>query len=643
MPAAVLAAVAATAGLFAFGYLLAGIPARRLTLDRVHRLALALPALLTWSLALMVLHVVTGGWVFATPWAVRGLTIAAAVGAAILELRRGGGERAPRADLLVALAMVGLGLIVWGSPALRLLPLHQSGDTAWHVGWSQQLMDGDCFPTAAIPGDVPNYYPWLFHALLATIAPFVPGGRAYHALGPTQLLSVAGSVAAFVALGREVARPLLAGRARLAGAGAALVGAIAGGVGFVLVHGIDVVIQPAAKGGTNALRYRGDLLFTRSYNGAFGNLAPPFPRDLGYALLAAFLALLAVGLARARTGPLVGAGAVLGLAGLTTGEGFLLGMAIAALLAVFPPAGLRRRTVALATLFPALGLYALWAVPIAVFYVVLGGFLNTTVGAPISLPPEGVLVSWGLALPVGIYGAWRWLPRSAREPGPCVLAATLVAGAGLLGAATIVPAVFGQGFDTLGRLHRYWPLLYLGVAVSAGVGAADLVLRGRSVRRWLGVAVAAVLMAGTVPSAVIASLALPRKLAPRPDLPGALLGESGSLFAEVAALGRGACVVAAPPQETFALFSYTGYRFLAFQTGDPARHRGNRARIRWRDVYASGRAAPDRERLDANEALVEGTAGGAERQDLIDEFQVDAIVSRTPAGTLEVERTGDCG
>ena len=45
--------------------------------------------------------------------------------------------------------------------------------------------------------------------------------------------------------------------------------------------------------GAQTTKYLGDLLYKRSYNVAFANLSPPYPRDLGLPMLLAFLVLAA--------------------------------------------------------------------------------------------------------------------------------------------------------------------------------------------------------------------------------------------------------------------------------------------------------------------------------------------------------------
>ena len=106
-----------------------------------------------------------------------------------------------------------------------------------------QLMAGDAMFGAVLTGEVPNYYPWMFHSVGALTTSLTPGETPYHALAPIQLVQVGGCVLALFALGRTLTRRAMTGF------GAALLGALSGGFGFVLLNGLDVVADPRGGDG----------------------------------------------------------------------------------------------------------------------------------------------------------------------------------------------------------------------------------------------------------------------------------------------------------------------------------------------------------------------------------------------------------
>jgi len=614
--------VIVAAAFLAFGLVLVDAVLGRLRLDHWVRWGLAFPAATAFALAVALVHVVTGGRVLSSPWLTRALTGAVLVAVLVWRYRgRQGGRigsdedaREQRERWLPPLLLLAT-LAMWGTPVFRMFALDHTGDTNMHMGWASQLLNGEPLPSAPITGQVPNYYPWLYHALVAFVSHFTPGGRAFHVLAPLQLLQASGGVLALYGIGRQVA-----GR-WTAGAAAALFGGLSGGVGFVLLRGLDVVVEPRAEGGTAGLRYLGDLVLRRSYHGAFANLAPPFPRDVALSLMLGFLLLLAVAMARKSLPLLVAAGSVLGLTGLAGGEAFFLGMGVAAMLIVAPDGMPRLRTAA-AVFGPALAVYALWAAPMAVHYVRLGGFVNITRVPPVNLTPLAVFGAWGVATPLALYGAFRWLPRVRQDPGArLVLAVVVVAGAAVL-LSVALPAVLGEAFLTLGRRHRYWPLLHLGVALYAALGLSELLARASAVRRGLAAGIAMAVVAVAIPSPVVASLALPRAIGRARVLDTALAGRPSALLSVMAPqLGR-RCSAAVPVGQDVRVFSYTGYRMVAFVWSEL--YTANRARIRWRGIYE--RIPADPERLRDNRLLTEGLASPQEWRAVAARYGVDLVV-----------------
>jgi hypothetical protein len=588
-------AVVVAAFLLGLGYLVVDAFVGRRTMTEVARWGLALAGLCALSLLAMIVHMATSGGLFAHPEIVRvGLIVVAGTLFALRVARREGRDRR---HVWIALGLVGASVLVWGTPVFRMMPLTATADTQLHSGWIDQLMAGETTPGATLTGDVPNYYPWLFHSVGALTTAITPGGTPYHSLAPLQLVQVAGAVLALFALGHALTERALTGF------GAALLGGLGGGFGFVMLRGLDVIADPRAEDGTAALTYQGDLLFSRSYNIGFHNLAPPFPRDLAFGLLITFLLVLALRIRGPEGWVEVTAGVVLGLVGLTGGETFLVGAALALVVVLFDS---RTRGATATRLFlPALALYALWIVPIAVAYARLDGFVSITHIIPVALPATAILVSWGLTTPFAL--AWLVtlgsVSRGSRAVRLCVMFVA-VSGA-MLAAAAIIPETLGDAFDTLGRKHRYWPILYLSIVLPAAVGFTAVVDRLRNRSRRLSAVAVALVTCVAVASPVVASIALPTHIGRYPEIGAALRSEPGSLLRQLRDEGPG-CVVAAPQEIAREVFSFTGYRMVLW-TGNWLG--ANRARIRWANIYEH--IGSEEERVEDNRTLV-SAAGTAE-------------------------------
>jgi hypothetical protein len=603
------AAIIVAAFFLSIGFLVADALLGRRVLDNVIRLCLALPGFMILTLALMLLHIVSGGAVLSNPWITRAavaLTLALLVARKVLVQKKPpDGVARPGRKAYVALAAVVIaGVILWGFPATQLLPLDRGWDTDRDGGYASQLLNGESTPSATVTGEVPNDYPWMHAASTALLASFTPGGRALSAHVPLFFIQVLGAILALYGLGWELTKRLQGGVA------AALFGALSGGFGYLISGGPAIVLVPRANGGRDALTYLGDMLFVRSYNMSFNNLAPAFPRDLGFSLLAAFLLLLVLGFSRHSRRSLIGAGVVLGMVGLTTGESMPFGLGAAALLTLAPPPSLvgdqkngeklrfTRRQVAAYVLGPALGLGALWVAPVIYNYFQLGGF-RASVNTPVILTPLAFLGSWGLTVPFALYGAYRLVPEAGGHPGARIILATLLSALALLLLPLLVPLLPVPGFDTLSRSHRYWPLLYLPVALYAAVGASRLekAIAGKRRRLALSLSVLAVILA--VPSPLLASIALPDKKPAPQVLEQSLLGKRTMLNLMAPQPGM-RCVASVPPDWSHAAFAYTGYRLILFRWTDNLRT--NSAHVRWRGIYE--RIPTTEERNEANNALL---------------------------------------
>jgi hypothetical protein len=610
---AALLAVGVAAALLWIGYGLAGlVPAWRD--NPVARWALAFPALVLLALILMLVHIATGGAVFHSAAAVRLIVVVVAAGLLVRALRRWRrAQPSGRADLGTAVACSLLVVAVWAVPIFLALPLFSGGDVDWHVGWTEQLLNGETTPSSPLTGDVPNYYPWLFHAVLAFATCLTPGGHAALGLAPLQLLEVAGAAAALFGVGHTFA-------GRWCGAAVALLGSATGGFGFLVAGGFEVV-RPRIEEEGGPTRFLGDLLFVRSYNPSFANLAPPYPRDVALALLIATLFLLARAVASGRARDYVPAGVTLGLVGLTQFDAFAVGLLAAVAIAATAPRG--ARIGASAALFvPALALFALWAAPLAVSYVRLGGFVDTTLAEPVELPAWAILGSWGIVTPLAAIGLVR-VVRARGDPVARVAAASLAAAAVPLVVTALVAASLGGGFETLGRQHRYWPLLGLGLALLAGLGAHWLgaLLARRS--RGFAAAFAAAALAFALPSPIIAGVAIHSHFEVSAPVRQALQGDGHDALDELRAYGDGVCSALFP--DPGIAFTYTGFHLVVF--GNPAA-RENAARIRWADIY--DHIVPEAQRLRDTEVVLGGRITPAELQAIVERYGLDVLV--VPAG-----------
>ena len=598
--------IAVAALLFLFGFLVAGALTKRLDLSITARLALAVPGLLASVCIVMVVHIVTGGGILSRPGLVRGAT---AVGAITLlavgsrkRLRHLGSWRDP--DAILALGVVVVAVAIWCLPVFTNLPLSFHGDVKRHMAWAAQLTGGHSTPTGVITGNIPNYYPWLFHALTSFVAAFTPGGRVMYALGPLQVLAVVGSVLGFLALARELFG------ARIAAGSGALLGALSGGFGFLLTRSPTLVVDPRVE--ADVARFGGDFMFLRSYNLAFHNLAPPFHRDFGFMLLVSMMLLLAIGLRRRDTVCFVAAGCVLGLIGLMTGESFIVGALFVLGLIAWGPGISRARAVL--TLFGcSMALYALWLVPMAVNYARLG--VADTSGEPVILTPLSILFGWGIAVPLALVGVFAW--RGWPDPGRRVVL-SFAAAAGIAVATAGIAPWFDEGFTTLGRHHRYWPLVYIAVALAGAYGAQVTWHRLQAIRRGLAVPIALIVAGAAVASPLLASIAVTRRPLENADLPTAMRGDDTNILNVLGEPLDRACEVAVPKELSRSVPAYTGARLVYFVSGT-----SNQAGIRWSTLPDE---VEDETRSVDNRMLVTASVEEEQWRSIIRRYGVDRVV-----------------
>ena len=610
-----LGSLGAAAVLLILGYLIASLFVRDRDLPFIAVAGFSLGGVFLCGLVLMVVHMATRGWLFANPWAVRGSIAVIAAATGLAYYRRG---RRPM-DRVASRALAPVVLVAaatWCLPIFQMLPLTATADTQLHNGWMNQMMNGHTTPGAVISGDVPNYYPWLFHAVGVMATYLTPGRNPYYALGTLQLLLVVGNILALFALGRALWQ-------RLSGAvGAAVLAGVSGGIGFIIAGGPALITDPRGDAGGAALQYGGDLLFARSYNVAMHSIAPPFPRDAAFALTATVLLMFVLALSRPSSWAYARVGIALGLLGLTGGEAFLLSALAVACGSLFLAVGMPRWRVVTYVFVPAIAIYSLWAVPIAINYARLGGFVDITHISPIELPAWAVAGAWGISGALALVGI-VWLSRGrARATEHRMLLIFIIVATLMLITSEAIPAFFGEAFDTLGRRHRYWPLLHLGLALLAAGGFALFVAHLTGWIRTIAIAIVGVLALG---SPIVFSAALHQRIGRYPILEEALRGQRNVLRV----LDRGGsvdCTVAAPQPIAREVFSYTGYRLLLW-TGNW--YGANRARIRWANIYEH--IGDETRRIRDNRMLVNGWGTEESWRAVADEWGIDMVVVPTAA------------
>jgi hypothetical protein len=603
----------------AFVLLLLGYLIARSLVSNQHRrtvlpFALALPCVIGFALLLMLAHFATGGRVFANALLVRGVTLASIVALALWQWRtktERPSERRHRLAVIAALAVAGVGLILWSYAATKMIPLHFAPDTRVHMGYANLLINGSPTPTAALSGNIPNFYPWLFHALVAFVARLTPGGNAFHAMVPVHFLFVVGAVLSLFTLGQRLTGKVVTGL------WAALFGGLAGGIGFVVARGPAIVVRPQ---GPHLMDYLGDLLLIRSHNFALSNLVPPFPRDLTYALFLAFVLLLMCAVQERSTPFLIGAGAVLGGIGLAGGEALFAASSVALL--VILATGRDNVLVRLiAVALPAGIIYAVWAAPLFINYFRHGGFFDMS-SPPLEMPLWAIAASWGVSLPLGIYGAAWSLPRIRGHPARTVAAAVLAGSIVVLIGSGLILTVLGEGFAPLSRISRYWPLVHVGVVLFAAIGATEVLSR---LRKWpvlASLTVIAILLVA-LPSPVLIQLAYPQQVS-SPDLVTRSLVGQRTVLEELDTPEGVECTIVAPQSISPLIFAYDGHRIVAIILG--RMHKENLARVRWRDIY---RVTEDfSTRFRDSKTLMSDRIGVRPWRELIAKYGVDAVVKR---------------
>jgi hypothetical protein len=556
----------------------------RTGIGKPERALAALVGVVVLATALMVLNAASAGHVFDNPVVIPVI----AGGLVALGIR----ARAwPRSIPWVRLALV---LLILGAlfvlPAIRAGSGLRTGDTPWHLGWTEQLLAGEILPTGIAPELARNAYPWGFHAVLATMVRLIPGSDPLVAHEALHILIVAGIPLTAACLARRLDR-----RAGWAGAGAA---ALIGGFGWIAAGEPAFVLSPSLA------RYGADLVVA-SPNSLYELFPPVLPRELGLVLLGAAGVVMALRTDASGAPHGILSGAIVGLAGLVSLPMFITGALWIVATAVSVSSGHRLRLL-MTMLVSAGAVLGLWALPVVGQYVAYGGFVDITPRLGVEWPVGSALWSWGLLLPLSVWGAAMALRTPGAERAGTLLSYT--AATVLFLALSLGRAEFGwnpAGNATLLHQGRVWPVVHLLAAAFAAVAI-------RAVWGWLAArsrALAAVTLIALFGVAMISPALASIKLTDwirtyergylynRPDL------RSGAFVPEVASFLNADDVVRVEGSNflAFLLWQLSGARLATY---DDERLDKNDARIRYKDLAERWDEAMEDGGFDADFSVV---------------------------------------
>ncbi|HVF54470.1 MAG TPA: hypothetical protein VNC78_12815 [Actinomycetota bacterium] len=560
------------------------------------RALMAIAGFVLFAVGLMVLHIVTGGAVFGTSWIVP--LLAAVV---LIVWRHPRSQLPSRTALGAAIGLAAVLLLIYAGPAIAGGSGTRTGDPPWHLGWTNQLLDGEPVPEGPAPELARNAYPWGLHAVMATMVRLVPGSDSLLALEALHVL---------IALGIPLAAGCLARRLEprsgwLAAAAAALVG----GWGWVRADGPTFVTSPS-----NA-RFGADLVVA-SPNSVYELLPPALPRELGLILLGAAGVAIVIALTGERDRYSIAvAGALAGAAGLVS-----VPMFVSALMWMLASAVITRdRRPVLRMMAVAIAVFALWVGPVVTSYVRYGGFVDITPQLGKEWPIGIALASWGLLLPLASAGVALAVRHRSQTPSLGLLA--FLGGSALLLAFAILRGHFGWelwGNATLLHQGRVWPPAHLAASAFAGITLLWVWRRVRS-RTAAVLVVGSILMIGSI-SPILASMRMTEVIAAADA--GFVYG-SGDLapngFVRLAAatLDSDDIVwVAGDDRLAFLLFEMSGARLARY---DDLRLEDNDLRIRypdlaerWDERMAAGGFEPTHRVIEAGGPAREGTLATGE-------------------------------
>jgi hypothetical protein len=410
----------------------------------------AVVGLCAFCVAAMVVNIVTSGVVFGSPIP---LPIAAAALVLLGIKRRAWPRGVPWAAVLSLTAVLAVIFIlpdVLGGSGVR------TGDPPWHLGWTEQLLDGEPLPTGPAPEFARNGYPWGWHGVLATLVRLMPGSDAVIAHETMHIWLVLAIPLGAACLARRLDR-----RAGWAAAGAA---SLVGGWGWIAAGEPDFVTTPLFA------RYGADLVVA-SPNSVYELFTPAFPRELGLVLLAAGAVLVAVAAQTGGRDSALSAGFVIGLAGLMSVPMLMSGIVWMLAGGLVAPRGSRLRVLAAMSVATALT-FGLWFGPLMVDFFRYGGFVDVTPRLGVEWPVGSSLWSWGLLLPAAVAGVI--IVARSRWPNARV-ALSIGIGSLCFLALCVARGRFGwelAGNATLLHQGRAWPPFHLLAAAFAGVAVA---------------------------------------------------------------------------------------------------------------------------------------------------------------------------
>ena len=554
--------------------------ARHLDRDREwlglpERWLLSLMVFVAFATVLMLAHIATRGWLFATAWVVP--SIGAALVAAIARRRRSfrPSWRVPVVVLILALVLVA----VYALPAIRGGSGLRTGDPPWHLGWTEQILGGDARPSGPAPEPFArNAYPWGYHAVLATMVRLVPGSDPLIAHEALHLLLIAAIPLAAACLARVMNRR--------AGIAAAAMAALVGGFGWLASGGPDFVPSPREA------RYGADLVVA-SPNSVYELLPPALPRELGLVLLGAVGVLLAAFVRRPSRVTAFASGAAMGLVGLVSVPMFVSAAVWGGALMLISARTVPAKQMALTTA-TALVVLGMWALPVAIDYMRFDGFTDVSPRLGVEWALSDGIAAWGLLFPLALGG----LAIAIGQP-PIVRRPLLVFGgcaALLLGLSWLRARTGWDVFANATLLHqgRYWPALHLVAAALAGIGLTVGYgwLRARS--RSLAAATAALILGVGAISPVYASVDLTRTIREGKD--GFLYGkpdyQEGSFLRTAAENMDPDDVMLVVDDDLFAfyLWQFSGARIADDNAGSPDPNPWRiRYRVLAREWYATER------------------------------------------------------